>query len=156
MIATHSINKLSTYNYVPTELLLKTYESMIKPIIIFSSEVWGHQMKPNNDTELFFVKFCKRILGVHRRSLNKAVMSELGVYPLHTDAKLYIYSFYLYLKGSKNTLLSKSLKEMKILNSEWFKCANNLISDYVSNIDQYKYCNKNQKGEKMARYLTSL
>ena len=42
-------------------------------------------MKPNNDTELSFVKFCKHILGVHRRSVNKAVMSELGVYPLHID-----------------------------------------------------------------------
>ena len=41
MKATHSIYKLSTYNYISTELLLKTYESMIKPIIMFSSEVWG-------------------------------------------------------------------------------------------------------------------
>ena len=130
-----------------TELLLKTYESMIKPIIMFSSEVWGHQMKPNNDNELSFVKFYKHILGVHRRSVNKAVMSELGVYPLHIDAKLNINSVYLYLKGSMNTFLSKSLKEIEILNSEWFKSANKLMSDYVSNIDQYKYCNKNQKGE---------
>ena len=123
---------------------------------MFSSEVWGHQMKPNNDTEFSFVNFCKHILGVHRRSVNKAMMSKLGIYPLQIDAKLNIISFYLYLKRSKNTLLSKSLKEMEILNSEWFKCANKLISDYISNIDQYKYCNKNQKGEKMARYLTSL
>ena len=119
MKATHSIYKLSTCNCVSTELLLKTYESMIKPIIMFSSEVWGHQMKPNNDTELSFVKFCKHISGFHRRSVNKAVMSELGVYPLHIDAKLNIISFYLYLKGSKNILFSKSLKEMEILNSEW-------------------------------------
>ena len=72
------------------------------------------------------VKFCEHILGVHRRSVNKTVMSELGVYSLHIDAKLNIISFYLYLK---NTLLSKSLKEMEILNSEWFKCANKLIPD---------------------------
>ena len=108
MKATRSIHKLSTCNYVSFELLLKAYESMIKPIIMFSSEVWGHQIKPNNDTEISCVKFCKYILGVHRRSVNKAVMSELGVYPLHIDAKLNIVSFYLYLKGSKKKLLSKS------------------------------------------------
>ena len=142
MKVTHSIYKLSTCNYISTELLLKTYESMIKPIIMFSSEVWVHQMKPNNDTELSFVKFCKHILGVHRRSINKEVMSELGVYPLHIDAKVNIVLFYLYLKGSKNILLSKSFKEMEILNSEWFKCANKLISDHITNTDQYKYCNK--------------
>ena len=75
---------------------------------MFSSEVWGHQMKPNNDTEHSSVKFRKHILGVHRRSINKAVMIELGVYPLQIDAKLNIILFYLYLKGSKNILLSKS------------------------------------------------
>ena len=148
MKATHSIYKLSTCNYISTEVLLKTYESMIKPIIMFSPEVWGHQMKPNNDTELSFVKFCKHILGVNRTSVNKAVMSELGVYPLHIDAKLNIISFYLYLKRSKNILLSESLNQMEILNSEWFKCANKLISDHITNLDQYKYCNKKQKGEK--------
>ena len=78
MKATHGIYKLSTRNYISTELLLKTYESMIEPIIMFSSEAWGHQMKPNNDTELSFVKFCKPILAVHRTSVNKAVMSKLG------------------------------------------------------------------------------
>ena len=81
-------------------------------------------------------------------------MSELGIYPLQTDAKLNIISFYLYVKGPKNIFLSKSLNEMEILNSEWFKCANKLISDHITNLDQYKYCNKKQKGEKIARYLT--
>ena len=37
---------------------------------------------------------------------------------------------------------------MEILNSEWFKGANKLISDLITNLDQYKYCNKKQKGEK--------
>ena len=115
---------------------------------MFSSEVWGHQMKPDIDAELSFVKFCKHILGINSRSVNKAVMSELGIYPLHIDAELNIISFYLYLKESKNILLSESLNEMEILNSEWFKCANKLISDHITNLDQYKYCNKKQKGEK--------
>ena len=77
MKATHSIYKLSACNYISSELLLKTYKSMIKPVKMFSSEVWG--TKPNNDTELFFVKFCKQILPVHRTSVNIAVISELGV-----------------------------------------------------------------------------
>ena len=41
MKATHSVYKSSTYSYISTEVLLKTYESMIKPITMFSSEVWG-------------------------------------------------------------------------------------------------------------------
>ena len=37
---------------------------------------------------------------------------------------------------------------MEILNSKWFKCANKLISDHITNIDQYKYCNKKTEREK--------
>ena len=37
---------------------------------------------------------------------------------------------------------------MEIVNSEWFKCANKLISDHITNLDQQKYYNKKQKGEK--------
>ena len=77
----------------------------IGTILMFSSDGWGHQMKSNNDTEVSFVKFCKHILGVNRMSVNEAVMSELGVYPLLIDAKLNIISLYLYLKGLKNILL---------------------------------------------------
>ena len=46
-----------------------------------------------------------------RRSANKAVISELVVFLLKTDAKLNIVSFYLYLNGSKNIVLSKLLNE---------------------------------------------
>ena len=39
--------------------------------------------------ESTFVKFCKHILGVHRKATNIAVLiSELGVYPLKLDTKL--------------------------------------------------------------------
>ena len=46
MKATHSIYKLSACNYLSTELLLKTHESMIKPIIMFSSDVLGAPNEP--------------------------------------------------------------------------------------------------------------
>ena len=104
----------------------------------------------------FLLSNFVKLLGVHRRSVNKAVMSELGVYPLQFDVKLNISSFYSYLKRSKNILSSKSLNEMEILKSEWFKFSNKLISDHITNLDHYKYCNKKLKGEKMTRYLTRL
>ena len=59
MRATHTIYKLSTYNQISPRLLLQTYNSMIEPILLFSSETWAPEMKPNNDTENSFLKFCK-------------------------------------------------------------------------------------------------
>ena len=30
------------------------------------------------------------------------------------------------------------------------KCANKLISDHITNLDRYKYCNRKQKGQKVS------
>ena len=35
--------KLSTYNYISIQTLLETFNSLVKPILLFSSEIWGHE-----------------------------------------------------------------------------------------------------------------
>ena len=54
-------------------MLLKTFETMVKPILLYSSELKGYQMRDDNIIESTFVKFCKHILGVHRKTTNIAV-----------------------------------------------------------------------------------
>ena len=73
MRATHRIYRLSTCNYISLEMLPKTFETMVKPILLYSSELWGYQMRDDNIIESTFVKFCKHILGVHRKTTNIAV-----------------------------------------------------------------------------------
>ena len=132
MRATHAIYKLSTYNQISPQLLLQTYNLMIKPILLFSSESWAPEMKPNSDIQNSFLKFCEHILGVNRKAINNAVMSELGVCPLEIDTNINMISFYLYIKGTENILLSKSL-EVKELNSNWMKYLNKLVNDNLEN-----------------------
>ena len=72
-------------------------------------------------------------------------MSELRVYPLEIDTKINMISFYLYIKGTENILLSKSLLEVKELNTNWMKCLNKIVNDDVENIDSYKYKNNKNK-----------
>ena len=74
-------------------------------------------------------------------------MSELGVYPLEIDTKINMISFYLYNKGTENILLSKSLLEVKELNTNWMKHLNKTGNDDIENIDSYKYKNNNNKIE---------
>lgn len=77
------------------------FDHTLKPIILYNAEIWGSYnvsfKKLNNndfDPDNFFkslqceklhLKFSKSILGVHKRSVNFAVLSELGRYPLHYD-----------------------------------------------------------------------
>ena len=102
-------------------MLLKTFETMVKPILLYSSELWGYQMRDDNIIESTFVKFCKHILGVHRKTTNIAVRSELGVYPLKIDTKLNMLMYLTYLREQKSHLLSASLIEMEKIGSDWLK-----------------------------------
>jgi hypothetical protein len=73
----------------------------IKPILLYGCEIWGtfntfsakfrhgkqnlffDQIYCKQNAELLHQKFCKYILGVHKKSTNFAVLSELGKFPLH-------------------------------------------------------------------------
>ena len=78
------------------------FDSTIKPILLYNAEIWGvgnifstRISKINNlkiddcfknlPCERIHLKFCKDILGVHKKSNNFAVWSELGRFPLHYD-----------------------------------------------------------------------
>ena len=95
--AAGKLYKLSTFNYISIKTLLETFNSLVKPILLFSSEIWGHESKEeSSEVEKLFSKFCKHLLGVHRNTTNLAIHRELGTYPLHIDIKLkWHYIFYI-------------------------------------------------------------
>ena len=82
------VYRLSTCNFISTNTLLDAFTSLVKPIMLFSSEIWGYELKPDiNAIENLFNKFCKHILGVHRNTTNLAIQGELGTFPLLIDVK---------------------------------------------------------------------
>ena len=64
------------------QLLEKLFDTMIIPILLYGSEVWGIDLVIKNSGsasyEKFHVKFLKQILGVHCKTSNNACYSELG------------------------------------------------------------------------------
>ena len=96
-------------------------------------------MRDDNMIERTFVKFWKHILGVHIKTTNIAVRSELDVYPLKIDTKLNMLMYLTYLREQKNHLLSPSLIEMEKIGSDWLKYVNNLITEHVPHYEHYEY-----------------
>ena len=88
-----SLDKLN----ISPKLSLHLYDTLIHPITMYASEVWGAFVKSKNQAfrvecdkyELFDnhcfekleLKYCKAILGVHRKSSNAAVRGEVGRHP---------------------------------------------------------------------------
>ncbi|KAI2642407.1 hypothetical protein H4Q32_030857 [Labeo rohita] len=66
------------------KLWLKIFDSIIKPILLYGSEIWGPKFKLNYETwdknpvEIFHLEFCKNILGIHRNAPNLGCRAELG------------------------------------------------------------------------------
>jgi hypothetical protein len=78
---------------------MHVFDHNIKPILLYGSDIWGmfnpftmkcKKENPSFDNiysgslcEKIHLKFCKFILGVHKRTKNIAVLSELGRFPLY-------------------------------------------------------------------------
>ena len=60
-------------------ITLSLFDSLIRPILLYSSDFWGCLKLPkNNPIETLHMKICKQILGVHRQTTNIGVLLELG------------------------------------------------------------------------------
>ena len=83
--------------HISPKLSLHLYDTLIQPITMYASEVWGAIVKSKNQAfrvecdkyELFDnhcfqkleLKYCKAISGVHRKFSNAAVRGEVGRHP---------------------------------------------------------------------------
>jgi hypothetical protein len=76
---------------------LHIFDHTIKPILLYSSEIWGSfntKRKPNTQNrvhgicssmpqETLNLRMCKYTLGVHSKASNAGVLGDLGRYPLY-------------------------------------------------------------------------
>lgn len=78
---------LSVFTRVKLDIKTKLslFDSMVVPIILYGSEVWG--IYDNKEIDKLHIKFCKRILGVRQQTPNNAVLGELGRFPLSVISK---------------------------------------------------------------------
>ena len=69
------------YDYFTSKLLFKVFDSKIKPIVLYGSEIWG--VKKQDCIEKVHEKFCKLVLNVGKTTFNFAALSECGRYPMY-------------------------------------------------------------------------
>ncbi len=93
---------------IPIRIWLKIVESVIEPIALYGSEVWGPLTNPSQDLtkwekhpiETLHAELCRNILHVHRHTTNNACRAELGKYPLITKIQKRAIKFWKHLKLS--------------------------------------------------------
>lgn len=77
---------------LPIDIQLHLFESMIVPILLYRSEVWGCE---NVDIiNQFQLKFCKMLLGLKQSTPNIMIYGELGITPLNLSIENRILNFW--------------------------------------------------------------
>ena len=124
---------------------MKLFDTLIKPIICYASEVWGPinnlatsgsistfwKRTENLPIEKFQLKYCKHALGVHSKATNAAVMGELGRLPLTLNVVKSMLRFWQHANLVKDRfpLLTEAFKQDKQLSGSksWSKCLNRIL-----------------------------
>ena len=129
------LNKLRVLKIIDVQVALKLFNSMVKPILLYNSEIWGLYVGESSTIERQCLKFYKHILGVAQFSVNVAIYWELGLFPIGYDFKLRAmeYLFHLMFQQSSQLLndalqLSISLAENDL--NSWF----HQIIAYISSL----------------------
>jgi hypothetical protein len=77
---------------MPVDLQLKLFDSLVSPILLYASEVWGFENKES--IEKVHLQFCKNILKVQSTTPNYMVYRELDRYPMEVMVKRKIVLFW--------------------------------------------------------------
>lgn len=87
---------------------LKLFDSLVSPILLYASEVWG--IYGYDKIDIIHIKFCKNLLGVRPQTPNNAVYGDLGRFPLSVIAKERSIKYWVKILSNKNTLMYKLYK----------------------------------------------
>ena len=96
---------------------MSVFDTYVSSVLNYASEIWGFHKA--TDVEKIHTKFCKRVLGLGKKSCNNFVYYELGRYPLNIIRKLRIIKYWLKLRLSPNCILQACYRDMLNQNDIW-------------------------------------
>ena len=143
--------------YVSAQLRLFDY--VIKPILLYGSEVWGaYVYRFNNDINIYLEdvkslfeklhsKICRYILQVNKQASNYAVRLELGRLPLFVNIMCKMLKYYVNIcNRDDNSLVKIALKLHMKCKDSWYKFVTNIATNIgidVYNITKSSVTGKN-------------
>jgi hypothetical protein len=122
--AYHSLLNIFDRVKLDVKTKLHMFDSMVVPILLYGSEVWGAY--DYKEIDKLHIRFCKYILGVRKQTPNVAVYGELGRFLLSVLSKIRSLNYLLKIK--KNIVspiygMFNDLERRNIVNS-WASCMN--------------------------------
>ena len=129
--ALFSLQRKIRHLNLPIDLQIELFNKMIKPILLYGCEIWGHGNLES--IERVQLKFLKQILNLKKSTPSFMVYGEVGAYPLYVDIHTRIVSFWTKLgdNGINDTAVTlykiiSILNDKQILKSKWLNNIKNM------------------------------
>ena len=151
-----------------SSIMLKLFDSMIRPIITYGCEIWQQQFYKslscqniNNCDNIPFEKLhnriCKQIIGVGKYSSNIASRTELGRLPISVFILKQTLNYWFKLVHcNENSLLHQCLLSEKMLDTKgiitWYTNIKDFVPTDLTNCNSVKIQLKNSKTNIVNKY----
>ena len=128
-----SIYKRIRNQPIPIDLHLKLFDSIVEPILLYGSEVWGFEN--TIDIEWIHLQVCKNILHLRKGKPNYMVYGELGRLLLSINIKMRMVGFWNRLVSNEHKLSSHLYRLMLSLHNsgvhefKWIKSIQNIFNN---------------------------
>ena len=136
--AVYALNNKIKLSRLPTRLALKLFNSLISPILLYGSEVWGPFIDQDlvswdkNKIEQVHTQFIKRILGCNYKTSNITSRGEVGARPLLIEVIRRTISCMKDIQMRKDSLVYKAWE---------FESNNNILPNFITFIDKFNLNN---------------
>ena len=131
----YEVLRRGRFHNLSIECQLELFDTMVKPILLYGSEVWGFS-KNIKSLETVHLKFCKLLLNLKSSTPNYMVYGELDRIPVELDIKNRMVSFWTRLLSGKNTKYSylsyKLLYKLSVeekMDFAWLKYIRKIFDD---------------------------
>ena len=134
--ALYSLKSKINFLNLPIRVALKLYDAIIKPILLYGSEVWEPFLNQNekkwdqNDIEKTYLQFLKQILGVNRSTTTSMIRGELNRHSLQEEILRRNINYVKYIHEKTNNPFVQ-----QALNYEMKRSSTN--STFLSSIDRH-------------------
>ena len=158
--ACYASKRLLNFSVLRPKIAEKLFDTLVKPIVLYNSEVWGANSKGDfgswgkSPAEKVLLRFCKIYHGVNSKCSNDACRADLGRMSLKLTIDRQIIKFYNHLNSmNSNTIAKQALeisKSISTLNRNCFYSYNrNLFQKYNENRDTCAKSGLNKIYQKM-------
>ena len=136
-------------NIQPTHMFY-IYESMIKPILTYGSELWGCNKQACKTVDNMFMWFLRKVLNVKRSTSNIITLGECGIFPPSIQSHISCVLYTIRLNSiEKESVLDNVAKDVIHYDSlgfnNWYSGACALAKSYNIDLDNITYSDEAKK-----------